>query len=438
MTNFFSEAKTPALVWVVATIWSFEVYRYGGVLDSDTLAAAAALGITGILWWATTRSSPPLSAKLWIPIVLLPLYLTFQCLPLPISFLRILSPARAELAQAMAPLFGSPTFAALSASPAPTIDQLIRVIAYAIVFLLIREATADSRRRIWLVVVPLIVVGGVEAAFGLRQFASSSDLDVARGTFINRNHFAGLLAMLVPFAAIFALDLWGRRHTRFAAAMRVASGLAAGVMMLAILQSVSRMGFVAMSGSLLAMLILFCMVELSPRRRWLVPGGAMLAVALLAFVLPIRPVIDRLLQSGAEGSSLTRIEIWKSAINLWQHYPVFGSGAGSFNSAVYRYEPSSMNYTPDFAHNDYLQGLAELGIVGFVIPASFLATMLTLALTSARYSDSRTVRLAALACFGSLAAILIHSLADFNLYIPSNAMLVAWICGVIAGLPRAS
>lgn len=437
MTRFFSEAKTPLLVCVVAMIWGFEVYRYGGVLESDIFGGAAALGLTGLIWWATTKSSP-LPIKLWIPLLLLPFYFAFQCLPMQISLMRVLSPARAELAQAMAPLFGSPASAALSASPTATTNQLIRVIAYAIVFLLIREATTDSRRRLWLVMIPLIVVGGVEAAFGLRQFASNADVEYARGTFINRNHFAGLLAMLVPFAAIFALDLLGRRQPRFAAALRVAGGLAAGVMILAIVQSVSRMGFVAMAGSLLAMLIVFCMVELSPRRRWVVAGGALLAAAVLAVVLPIRPVIDRLLQSGAEGSSLTRIEIWKSAFNLWQHYPVFGSGAGSFDSVVYRYEPSPMNYSPDFAHDDYLQGLAELGIVGFAIPASFFIAIVVLALRSARDPGSRTVRLAALACFGALAAILIHSLADFNLYIPSNAMLVAWICGVAAGLPRTS
>jgi hypothetical protein len=38
------------------------------------------------------------------------------------------------------------------------------------------------------------------------------------------------------------------------------------------------------------------------------------------------------------------------------------------------------------------------------------------------------------ACAGALAAILLHSLADFNLYIPANAMLLAWIAGMTAGL----
>ncbi|HXW14884.1 MAG TPA: hypothetical protein VEN79_10275, partial [Terriglobia bacterium] len=40
----------------------------------------------------------------------------------------------------------------------------------------------------------------------------------------------------------------------------------------------------------------------------------------------------------------------------------------------------------------------------------------------------------AVACAGALAAILVHSLADFNLYIPANAMLLAWISGMVAGL----
>ena len=48
-------------------------------------------------------------------------------------------------------------------------------------------------------------------------------------------------------------------------------------------------------------------------------------------------------------------------------------------------------------------------------------------------SADSEVRYFAVACAGALTAILLHSLADFNLYIPANAMLLAWIAGMTAG-----
>jgi O-antigen ligase len=417
-------------------IWGLSVYRYGGVLAGDVILTGFLLSVTGLVWWLAVRPSPviTLPAAMWIPILLLILYLAFQLLPLPIALLQYISPARAELARGMTPIFGPASWVAITVAPSATRNHAIRVVEYGIVFLLIREAMANSRRHPWLSVFPLIAVGAAEALFGLAQFASGTEVEYAQGTFVNRNHFAGLLAMLLPFAAIAGVNLMTRSRNRNGIAGYAFGAIVAPIMMLAIVQSLSRMGFVAMALSLLAMLFVYSMTELSPRRRWFAVCVVVLGMALSAVLMPTQRVVARLLQTGTEGSSLTRVELWKSALNLWRHYPVFGSGAGSFEFVIPRYEVSPMSYTADFAHNDYLQGLAELGIVGFCVPLCFLVYMLILAIRSVRFANSRAIRSLALACFGALVAILVHSLADFNLYIPSNAMLVSWICGMIAGL----
>ncbi len=436
MTKSVSSARTSCLLLALTLTWGLSVYRYGGVLGGDVILTGLMLSVTGLVWWLTVRPSPlaPLTAAIWIPILLLILYLAFQLLPLPITLLQHLSPARAELTRAMAPIFGPSAWIALTVAPAATSNHAIRVIEYAIVFLLIREAIANSRRRPWLAVFPLIAVGAAEAIFGLVQFASGTDVEYAQGTFVNRNHFAGMLAMVLPFAAMSGVALLTRSRSHNGVVGYAFGAICAPVMMLAIVQSLSRMGFVAVAFSMLAMLLVYSLSEISPRRRWLGVGAVVVGMALCAAVMPTQRVTARLLQTGTEGSSLIRLELWKSALNLCRHYPVFGSGAGSFEFVIPRYEVSPMNYTADFAHNDYLQGLAELGIVGFSVPVCFLAYMLSLAIRAARFADSRSIRSIALACFGALVAILVHSAADFNLYIPSNAMLVAWICGMIAGL----
>ena len=90
--------------------------------------------------------------------------------------------------------------------------------------------------------------------------------------------------------------------------------------------------------------------------------------------------------------------------------------------------------TDDFAHNDYLQLLAELGWVGFAIGATLAFSVVRMAVQRAVRSADPEARYFALACAGALAAILVHSFADFNFYIPANAMLLAWIAGMTAGL----
>ena len=111
-------------------------------------------------------------------------------------------------------------------------------------------------------------------------------------------------------------------------------------------------------------------------------------------------------------------------------YPVFGCGLGGYETAFSRFKISGVLVTDDFAHNDYLQLLAELGLVGFAIGAALAFSVVRMALRGAVKSSDPEARYFAVACVGALSAIAVHSLADFNLYIPANAMLLAWIAGM--------
>ncbi len=78
--------------------------------------------------------------------------------------------------------------------------------------------------------------------------------------------------------------------------------------------------------------------------------------------------------------------------------------------------------------------MAELGLIGFLIGAALAFSIVKKTLRgTVDFSDPER-RYFAVACAGSLTAILLHSLVDFNLYIPANAMLLAWIAGMAVGL----
>src|SRR5207248_6286707 len=100
--------------------------------------------------------------------------------------------------------------------------------------------------------------------------------------------------------------------------------------------------------------------------------------------------------------------------------PIFGCGLGAYESAFEKFRTSVVYVFQIYAHNDYFHYLAELGIVGMLIASGFLVVIGLRSFRARllhRQPDSRWL---GLACAGSLAAIFIHSLADYNLYVVAN------------------
>ena len=157
------------------------------------------------------------------------------------------------------------------------------------------------------------------------------------------------------------------------------------------------------------------------------------ALVLAGFVfLPPERLIQRFARFiSTDGlTSEGRTDLWTETIPLIKAYPVFGCGLGGYETAFSRFKVSGVLVTDDFVHNDYLQLLAELGLVGFLIGAALALPVVRMAVRGAVHSSDPEARYFAVACVAALTTIALHSWADFNLYIPANAMLLAWISGM--------
>ena len=249
----------------------------------------------------------------------------------------------------------------------------------------------------------------LEAALGLAQYFSNQPGGVAHGTYVNRNHFAGFLEMGLALA--FGLGIERRRTHR---TPRGAAAIVAGTVILAgIVHSLSRMGFTAALAGLAAGMAAMM------GKKALVCGAAA-ALALFVYLPPDR-LIARFaeLASSEEITADQRVQIWRETLALTSSYRVFGCGMGGYKSAFLKHKRVAPMNTVDYAHNDHLQIPAELGWAGWGL-------CLAAGMGVFRKAGAKPATLAALAAIG------LHSLVDFNLYIPANAMTVAWVAGMAA------
>lgn len=414
----------------------YAVLQKGGVWPADRYVCSLAVALTGVLCWVKVRqrsAAPPLSrATRWLLAALVPVF-AFQILPLPARLVSVLSPARAELQRAAAPVIGPADWITLSAVPAASLSLLVTLVAGVLVLLLVREIAWRTSARPWLAAVPLIVIACLEALLGLLQGGEGA----AHGTYVNRNHFAGLLEMCLPFAAACGFEILARTRGRDGPPVRsvlAACGMftCAAFILAAVVLSQSRMGFAA---ALFGLGVTGVVGAANARRRFwkLGPAAAVLGAVLAAFLfLPTDALIGRFAEmASTPGVSLgTRAQIWRETIPLVRDYPLFGCGLGSFESCFARYKTVAPPNTVDYAHNDYLQLLAEGGVVGFAVVLALVVTIVAAAASRAARRPRMAPSYVALACLGALGAILLHSLVDFNLYIPVNALVAAWVAGL--------
>jgi O-antigen ligase len=217
--------------------------------------------------------------------------------------------------------------------------------------------------------------------------------------------------------------------------------VSAALLLIAIVFSLSRMGFFCALAALVVAAALTLTVRgwrddervEAPLWRRALPA-AIVAVVVLAgvLVLPSAALVSRFsdLAHTEDITADTRAQLWRDTVPLIKDYPLFGCGFGAYESCFYKYKTVAPMSTADFAHNDYLQVLAELGIVGFAAGLTFVLRILFGVGRNVLYAHSIDERCRSIACVAAMTAMLLHSIVDFNMYVPANAMVFAWIAGV--------
>ena len=302
-------------------------------------------------------------------------------------------------------------------------------------FLIFNQVTRDGEDALRLAVACLLVVGGLEGTYGLVQVVTGFRFgthpawmpDVATGTLYNRNHFAGMMNMLFPLSLGVLLAFYQRGLRRSLERSELFSqiwllSLLSGLLGFTILLSGSRAGLASLIATLLC-LTAYLRFGRGIRR---LAGGWKLVVLVLALILALGGVFSFDLVVERFGSATDnlreRFQIYRDTMRMIVDQPL-GTGPGMYVWTFRPYQSVAGRTWYDYAHNDYLQTTAEWGIPLALIFWIWVIRRLSYSLAAASACSGRWPAGVYLGCAASALTIVIHSLVDFNLYIPTNAML---------------
>ena len=253
------------------------------------------------------------------------------------------------------------------------------------------------------------------------------------GPYVNRNHYAGLMEMLLPFPLVLAATQFTNGSRKI-----VVAGMAA-LMAASIFLSGSRGGMVAFTAQ---MIVLGVLLVRKRGESWKQPLmlGAFLALVIAFLVWMGGNELTRRMASihseaREEINGGVRLTIDRDCLRMLIKRPLFGWGLGVFPIAYPQFRSFYTTFFVNQAHNDYLQLLVETGLAGFSIAIWFLVLVFRQAAGKLKnWTDTATGALTVSALLGCV-GILVHSFLDFNLQIPANAALFYVLCAIAALAP---
>ncbi len=317
----------------------------------------------------------------------------------------------------------------LRATPYPFLTrvELLKLAAYLVIFFLSTQVFRERRdltNLVWFLILlcfSVSLLGIVQhftsdaKIYGFRTLTSGGD---PFGPFVNRNHFAGFVELTLP-AGLALLIFRGLRRD-----MIPLTGLLTILPVGAMILSGSRGGIVSFAFEI-AVITLLARLRKAPEGPRLVAlvivGFA--ALALVAWLGAGRAIERFSTLHPGDPSLGRRGTMARGAADIFFDHPLKGAGLGSLVAVFPRYEIEYDGHIVDHVHNDYMELLAEMGILGGLCGLAFLWILLRDArkcFTAEQGHFSRAVHAGAIT---ALCGLLLHSLVDFNLHIPSNALL---------------
>lgn len=378
-----------------------------------------------------------------------------------------------------------------TADAARTREYLLRTLLYGAAFVLTLWVATPPRRVLWLLGA-IVGAGILQAVLAVVLYSTGATYeflfdafeqgDRATGTFPNPDHLAGYMElclsaglglMLAQFNGEQRVRRSTWQHSLRAALVFLMSGkmllrMTLVLLVIALVMTHSRMGNGAFFISLLLVGTVVATVSRRLRRPalWLVLSMAVVDVFIIGQWVGLERVVTRL-QGTAEASSKTvatfglgarsapppseqsfaeRLVVPRMALQMVAERPWFGHGGGTFYTVFPPFKTEALPLQWNHAHNDYVEVASDTGLVGLALWAGLGLATAVRSVRLLRDSQPLLSRGLGAAALMALCSIALHSLVDFNLQIPANALTLvvilalAWSAqlrgGTMQGAPR--
>ena len=331
--------------------------------------------------------------------------------------------------------------------------ELVRILVYAFLFFAVlnnlhRQETAQ------LVVYVLVFLAMVVSVYAVYQFITTSEyvwhfkrpaqyLKRGSGTYICPNHYAGFAEMILPLGVAFTLT--GRLNS----VLKVFLGYASLVILAGIGASISRMGWLCTSLTL--GLLGFLLVKRHHHYR--IPALVALILVLVGAGLFYKKSTSARERVADLSSGLTaalsetdvRLFLWQAAGRIWLDHPWAGAGPGHYDYRFPVYRSQYLQARPGRAHNDYLNTLADWGVIGLGLVLGALALFGRGVLRCWKFVQHSSNDLSSkpsnrsalvLGATIGLLALALHSFSDFNMHIPANAIIAVTLMALASSYLR--
>ena len=332
-------------------------------------------------------------------------------------------------------------------------QELIRILLYAFLFLAVVSNLYDQDATDT-ISYTLTFVAALASSYAVAQFLHHSNHvwnltapypGRASGTYINPNHFAGFLELVLPLPLAFLLA------GRVSVVTRLVLAYAALSILAGLTVTLSRGGWVAAAAGIF-MLLGFLLCHQNHRVRALLvllvllAGGGFFTVHYLSKnVAYMRRVVKPDDTGPSVLDTAARLQMWGPAVQMWRDHFWWGVGPGHYDYRFREYRPEGFQQRPDHAHNDYLELVADWGAAGGVIVFGGLGIFIFglvktwphVRREENAFGTGMSSRYAFyLGAVSGLFALAVHSLVDFNLHIPANALAGVTVLALVASNVR--
>jgi len=247
------------------------------------------------------------------------------------------------------------------------------------------------------------------------------------GSFVNRHNFAAYMEMTIALPLAMVLVGAVKRDQRLIYFTAII------LMAVALFLSGSRGGLVALVAELILLVIMT--TRLSSKKkvvvRFALAGALLVLIVAGTIFVGGESSLTRIAETATSNNLTTdRTHIWEVTVSVIKNNFAFGDGLGAFGVAYTAFDDHSGLERVEQAHNDYLQTLADAGIVGLVIGVAFLVLLVRTALRNVRRKNTFR-RAVAIGATAGIFAVLVHSLFDFVLHTTAISVLFLLLAALL-------